>query len=289
MIPGKRPDWLKVRHRGGLDFTEVEELLDRLNLHTVCEEAACPNKGECFNRRTATFMILGRVCTRACTFCNVTGGKPDIVDPAEPGNISEAVKELRLKHVVITSVTRDDLPDGGASHFSDVIRSIRDNSGEVVIEVLIPDFQGSEESLKLVANAGPDIINHNVETIPSLYPEVRPQAHYKRSLELLSRVKSYSNSIYTKSGIMLGLGETEPSVIEVFRDLLEAGCDFLTVGQYMPPSKKHHPVIEWIRPEQFEYLRKTALSLGFKYVSSAPLVRSSYLADDAIKSIRRNN
>ena len=209
------------------------------------------------------------------------------VDSDEPANIAEAVKELELKHVVITSVTRDDLPDGGAAHFADVIRTIKQAYSEVIIEVLIPDFQGDEEALNLVIDEKPDIINHNVETIPLLYSEVRPQADYEQSLTLLKRVKSVNPAIYTKSGIMLGLGEDESRVIEVFRDLRSVGCDFLTVGQYMSPSESHHPVVEWIRPEQFDRYREIAMEIGFLHASCAPLVRSSYLADEAIKSIRR--
>ena len=288
MKTNKRPEWLKVRYKAGYDFTEVENLLENLNLHTVCEEAACPNKGECFNRKTATFMILGRVCTRSCTFCNVSDGAPDEIAPHEPDNIAEAVSQLKLKHVVITSVTRDDMPDGGASHFADVINAIHSRQSDAVIEVLIPDFMGEKKSLLTVIEAAPDIINHNVETIPSLYPEVRPQADYRQSLELLERVKQENNKIYTKSGIMLGLGETENAVLDVFRDLRNAGCDFLTVGQYMSPSQKHHPVVEWIHPDRFEHLRMEALSMGFLHASSAPLVRSSYLADEAIRTVRQD-
>ncbi len=286
MNMSKRPEWLKVRYKAGYDFTNVENLLERLNLHTVCEEAACPNKGECFNRKTATFMILGRICSRACTFCNVAGGIPEKIDPLEPAHIAEAVRELKLKHVVITSVTRDDLPDGGAGHFAEVIRTIKSEYSDTVIEVLIPDFQGDEEALMTVIQAGPNIINHNVETIPSLYPEVRPQADYRQSLELLARVKRINSSIYTKSGMMLGLGETENQIIEVLKDLRKVGCDFLTVGQYLSPSAQHHPVVEWIHPDIFSKIHDTAVELGFLHASCAPLVRSSYLADEALESIR---
>ena len=285
MNMNKRPDWLKVRYKAGYDFTRVENLLERLNLHTVCEEAACPNKGECFNRKTATFMILGRICTRSCTFCNVAGGIPEKIDPLEPAHIAEAVKELKLKHVVITSVTRDDLSDGGSGHFADVITTIKSEYSDTVIEVLIPDFQGDEKALRTVIQAGPDIINHNVETVPSLYPEVRPQADYRQSLELLSRVKKINSSIYTKSGMMLGLGETEEQMLGVLRDLRSAGCDFLTVGQYLSPSDLHHPVVEWIHPDIFDKIHDSAMELGFLHASCAPLVRSSYLADEALEAI----
>ncbi len=281
-----RPEWLKVRYRAGADFSFVENLLESLNLNTVCEEAACPNKGECFNRKTATFMILGKVCTRNCTFCNVSGGTPEDVLSSEPENIAQAVKELKLKHVVITSVTRDDLPDGGSDHFANVITAIKKAYSDVIIEVLIPDFQGVTDDLKKVIYAGPHIINHNIETVPRLYDEVRPMADYRQSLELLEKVKTFSDKIYTKSGLMTGLGEKTDEVIEVFSDLRKAGCDFLTVGQYLSPSDKHHPIIEYTTPEQFDMYAEKAMKLGFLHVSSAPLVRSSYLADEAMKNIK---
>ena len=286
MNNAKRPDWLKVRYKAGYDFTRVENILKELELNTVCEEAACPNRGECFNRKTATFMILGRICTRSCTFCNVAGGPPEEIDRLEPDHIAEAVSRLQLKHVVITSVTRDDLTDGGASHFSDVIGAIKQKHPSTVIEVLIPDFQGDEKALETVIKAGPHIINHNVETIPSLYDEVRPQADYTQSLQLLERVKHKSGSIYTKSGMMLGLGETREQVLQVFSDLRAVGCDFLTVGQYMSPSDRHHPVVEWVKPVEFDKLHEDAISMGFLHASCAPLVRSSYLADEALESIK---
>ncbi|MBI9103168.1 MAG: lipoyl synthase [Spirochaetales bacterium] len=282
----KRPDWLKVRYRPGQDFKEVEEILTALHLHTVCEEAACPNKGECFNRKTATFMILGRVCTRNCRFCNVSDGSPDLVDPEEPAHIAEAVKRLGLRHVVITSVTRDDLEDGGAGHFAAVITAIRRASEKVVIEVLIPDFQGDSDALDTVIEASPDIINHNVETAPRLYPTVRPQADYEQSLELLRRVKERAPGIYTKSGFMLGLGEEVPEIHQVMADLRKVDCNFLTIGQYLAPSGEHHPVISYITPEQFDDYGEEGKRQGFLHVSSSPLVRSSYLADEAIKSLR---
>lgn len=279
----RKPDWLRIKAHSGKSREEVEEMLSRLSLHTVCEEANCPNMSECFSRRTATFMILGNFCTRNCTFCNVQKNKPQAVDPEEPIRVAQAVKELNLRHVVITSVTRDDLPDGGAGHFAEVIGSIKELDKNVVVEVLIPDFQGSLEALSKVAEAKPEIINHNVETVPHLYPEVRPMAVYARSLELLRNIKALDGDIFSKSGIMVGLGEKEPEVLEVFRDLREAGCDFLTVGQYLAPSKKHHPVVEYIHPDVFQRYKEQALNLGFKYVASAPLVRSSYLADKALE------
>ncbi|HHU64022.1 MAG TPA: lipoyl synthase [Clostridiales bacterium] len=279
----KRPEWIKVRLKGEHQLREVKEMLSRLSLHTVCEEANCPNIGECFGRRTATFMILGRVCTRNCTFCNVTKGNAQPVDPNEPRHVAEAVKELQLRHVVITSVTRDDLPDGGAAHFAEVIKSIKALDEKVVVEVLIPDFKSSQDALKLVVDAKPEIINHNVETVPRLYPTVRPMAVYQRSLSLLKNVKTMDDSILTKSGIMLGLGEREEEVIDVLKDLRKVGCDIMTIGQYLAPSKKHHPVVEYIRPEVFDRYKDICLELGFKYVASSPLVRSSYHADQALK------
>lgn len=277
----RKPDWLKVKSYRGDSREEVLQILNRLTLHTVCEEANCPNLGECFSRKTATFMILGKFCTRNCTFCNVQKNKPTPVDPDEPVHVAQAVKELNLRHVVITSVTRDDLPDGGAGHFAKVIDEIKRLDSKVVVEVLIPDFQGDRAALAIVAEAGPEIINHNVETVPRLYPEVRPMAIYKRSLELLTNVKELDSTLLTKSGIMVGLGEREDEVTELFKDLREVGCDLLTVGQYLAPSKSHHPVIEYVHPDVFEKYRETALKMGFRYVASAPLVRSSYLADKA--------
>lgn len=279
----RKPEWLKITYRGGPNREETEKLLSSLSLHTVCEEANCPNLMECFNRKTATFMILGCTCTRNCTFCDVQKGRPQTVDPEEPLHVAQAVKDLNLRHVVITSVTRDDLPDGGAGHFAEVINSIRDlNSDKIKIEVLIPDFQGSIEALNIVTDAKPAIINHNVETVPRLYPEVRPMANYRRSLELLANIKKLDGSIYSKSGIMVGLGEEEDEVIQVMKDLRVVDCDFLTIGQYLAPSKKHHRVVEYIHPDVFERYKAKGVELGFKYVASAPLVRSSYMADKAL-------
>jgi lipoic acid synthetase len=277
-----RPDWLRVRISAGQHKNEVVELLSRLALHTVCEEANCPNLSECFGRKTATFIILGKVCTRNCTFCNVSKGRVEPVDPAEPLHLARAVRELGLKHVVVTSVTRDDLSDGGAGHFARVIAAVRELSPEVVIEVLIPDFQGDAAALEQVAAMVPAIINHNMETVPRLYPEVRPLADYSRSLALIRRVKGFNREIYTKSGIMIGLGETPAEVARVLEDLREDGCDFLTIGQYLAPSKYHHPVVEYVHPDQFAEYRKIALKLGFAYVASGPLVRSSYMAEAAL-------
>lgn len=288
-LPARKPEWLRAKINSSPESMQVIRMLRTLSLHTVCEEANCPNRGECFRKRTATFMILGNHCTRNCTFCTVTKELPCAVDPCEPQHVAAAVKELKLRHVVITSVTRDDLPDGGAQHFADVIRSIKAEFpvDAPVIEVLIPDFQGSKAALFTVIDAAPDIINHNVETVPRLYQEVRPLAGYERSLELLARVKQAAPEIYTKSGIMVGLGETHEEVLHTLRDLREAGCDILTIGQYLAPSKAHHPVVAYITPEEFARYKQEAEEMGFLLVASAPLVRSSYMAEEAFKHIRR--
>jgi lipoyl synthase len=273
----RKPEWLRISLSRARGLTQVKNMLRKHSLNTVCEAAACPNMMECFNRKTATFLILGKVCTRNCRFCNVEGGKPEPVDPHEPEHVAQAVQEMGLRHAVITSVTRDDLPDGGASHFAGVIERL--SSLDVNIEVLIPDFQGDARALGLVVRAGPTIINHNVETVPGLYPLVRPGAEYARSLNLLARVKSMDPGIHTKSGIMLGLGETETQVLEVLGDLRLSGCDMLTMGQYLAPSAGHFPVAEYVHPDFFEKMRIKALDMGFKHVVSGPLVRSSYHAD----------
>lgn len=275
----QKPEWLRVRFRGGQNFEEVEEILKRFSLNTVCTEACCPNRMECYNRRTATFMILGRICTRNCTFCSVTKGQVQPLDPKEPFHVAQAVKKLNLKHVVITSVTRDDLPDGGAGQFAKVIKKIKELDNEVVVEVLIPDFSGNISALSKVVEAKPEIINHNVETVPRLYPSVRPMALYQRSLDLLKNVKAINNQIFTKSGIMVGLGEQKEEVIEVLKDLRSVKCDFLTIGQYLSPSKEHHPIIEYVHPYIFKKYKEIAIEMGFQHVASSPLVRSSYHAD----------
>jgi len=279
----RKPEWLRIDLNKGRSLDYVKEILQRFSLNTVCEEANCPNRMECFSKKTATFMILGSQCTRNCRFCNVTHAEPQVVDPDEPQNVAKAALELGLKHVVITSVTRDDLPDGGAKHFSKVIKAIKALKSDMVVEVLIPDLRGSFEALETVVKAKPEILNHNVETVPRLYSEVRPSALYERSLELLKRVKSIDSSVLTKSGIMVGLGEKEEEVIEVFKDLRLAGCDFLTVGQYLAPSAKHYPVVEYISPDVFKMYKEKALSLGFSFVASAPLVRSSYNAAEMLE------
>jgi len=261
-------------------------LLQRYGLNTVCEGALCPNQGECFGQGTATFLILGRTCTRNCTFCAIPSEEhPPAPDPGEAERIAQAAVELGLKHVVITSVTRDDLGDGGASNFAQTVEALKKNNPQIIVEVLVPDFLGSLAALEIVVNSGPEIINHNLETIPRLYPEVRPQADYRRSIGLLKRVKEINSQKITKSGLMLGLGEEQEEVLQVMRDLREVSCDLLTLGQYLQPSGRHHPVIRYIPPEEFEELRKEGEEMGFKGVFSAPFVRSSFHAAEIFEKI----
>jgi len=276
------PEWLKRPAPDPAALVRMKRLVDGLQLHTVCESANCPNQGECFSQGTATFMILGDICTRNCTFCAVESGRPKPLDASEPEHLVEAVKRLGLKHVVITSVTRDDLDDGGAAQFAECIEAIRDYDPSVTVEVLIPDFQGSLPALKIVLDSSPTVLNHNVETVPRLYLEVRPQADYERSIELLGRVKVEEPAILTKSGLMVGLGETHQEVIEVMQDLREADCDFLTIGQYLQPSRQHHQVIRFIPPAEFDEYRRTGEEMGFRSVASAPFVRSSFHAAEML-------
>jgi len=283
----RKPEWLKVRLHNTKELNYVKKTLQSLKLHTVCEEANCPNRVECYSSRTATFMILGNTCTRHCKFCNVGDGHPTPVDTDEPKRVAEAVEKLNLEYAVITSVTRDDLADGGASHFKTVIEEIRTLTPKVKIEVLIPDFQGNEDALNLIIEAKPDVINHNVETIERLYENIRPEAAYEQSLELITRVKKASSKIMTKSGIMLGLGEDEIEVRKVIEDLRNAGCDILTVGQYLPPSKDHAPLVEYITPEQFKVYEDFATSLGYHGVASGPRVRSSYNAGHVYEGMEK--
>ncbi len=278
----KKPDWLRIKLESGKKFNSVNAMVKELNLNTVCLEANCPNRMECYNRKTATFMILGRNCTRNCTFCNVTRTKPDPVDPLEPKHVAEGVKRLGLKHAVITSVTRDDLEDQGAGQFIQVVEEIRKLTPEVTIELLIPDLQGKKDLLDKVFASNPDVLNHNIETVPSLYDTVRPMASYQRSLDVIKQCKDNYPHIKTKSGMMLGLGEKEDQVIEVMKDLLAFGCDILTIGQYLQPSKAHIDLVEYITPDQFDKYKEIGLALGFQSVASAPLVRSSYHADELL-------
>ena len=273
-----KPPWLKRRIPAGADHERVRNLVERSRLHTVCQEARCPNIWECFSSQTATFLILGSVCTRNCGFCAITAGSPAPPDPSEPDNVAEAASKMKLKYVVITSVTRDDLPDGGSGVFAETIKAVRGKIPAAVIEVLIPDFQGCPDALKKVVDAYPDVLNHNLETVPRLYRIVRPQAVYQRSLKLLKRVHTWEPALQTKSGLMLGLGETEKEVEQTLYDLLEAGCKMLTLGQYLKPTKAHLPVERYIPPDEFNEWKDTALKMGFRQVASGPFVRSSYHA-----------
>ncbi len=277
----RKPEWLKIA-KGAPSCGHVNEILIKHHLNTVCEEAGCPNRGECYKSGTATFMLLGKNCSRNCRFCKVTKDAPEQVDPNEPLNVAKAVAEMQISHAVITSVTRDDLADGGALHFAKTIQAIRELSPSTTIEVLIPDFLGNEQALSVVALAKPEIINHNVETVPELYPDVRPMAIFQRSLELLERVKKMDESIITKSGLMVGLGETAAQVEELLKALRSANCDIVTIGQYLQPSKEHLQLVEYIRPDQFKAYEELAYKLGFKYVASGPLVRSSYHAGEGL-------
>ena len=278
----RRPPWLKVRLKTGPNYLELKSMMRKMSLNTVCEEANCPNIFECWQNRTATFMILGDVCTRACRFCAVTSGKPTWNDPLEPERIARAVQKMNLSHVVITSVARDDMPDGGASAFAQVIAKTRERNPETRIEVLIPDFAGSESSLDTVLAAGPDILNHNIETVARLQKTVRSRATYERSLLLLERAKTKSPDKLTKSGMMLGVGEQVEEVIRTMQDLHDVGCDVLTIGQYLRPSESHLPISRYYTPEEFDELKQQGLSMGFRHVESGPLVRSSYHAHEQV-------
>jgi lipoyl synthase len=282
-----KPEWLKVRAPGSPGYLRLKELMRGLNLHTVCEEAQCPNIGECWHHGTATFMILGDVCTRACAYCAVAHGRPDPLDPLEPTRVASAIHTLDLNYVVITSVDRDDLPDGGASVFAATIRETRARLPECRIEVLIPDFQGEEAPLRAVLDAGPDILNHNTETVPRLYKMARSGGRYARTLELLDRSRRYAPGIPTKTGVMVGLGEEQDELVAVFRDLRDAGCGILTIGQYLRPSLDHAPIVRYYHPDEFADLKRIALDLGFVHVESGPLVRSSYHAHETADAYAR--
>lgn len=281
-----KPDWLRVKAPTSQAYHETAEVMRGLKLSTVCEEAACPNIGECWAKKHATFMILGSVCTRACTFCNVKTGRPDQLDPHEPERVAEAVGRLGLAHVVITSVDRDDLEDGGAAHFMRVIEQIRRQAPGVTIEILTPDFLRKPGAIEQVAAAGPDVFNHNLETVPRLYPSVRPGARYFQSLHLLKRVKECDPKLFTKSGLMVGLGETRDELYQVMDDLRAADVDFITLGQYLQPTPKHHAVERYVSPEEFEQYAQMARGKGFLMVSASPLTRSSYHAGDDFERLR---
>ncbi|HWO73269.1 MAG TPA: lipoyl synthase [Dehalococcoidia bacterium] len=282
--PLPKPSWLKVRFAGGGRYAAMKELIVRHGLHTVCEEADCPNVSECFNAGEATFMILGDVCTRSCGFCSVTSGRPAGVDYLEPLRLARAVELLGLDYAVITSVNRDDLPDGGASIWAACIRAIRRRVPGCRVEVLTPDFEGNWDALRTVVEARPTVYNHNVETVPRLYRSVRPKARYERSLELLRRVKEMDPAMTTKSGIMVGLGETAAEVLQVMADLREQGCDLLTVGQYLQPDAKHLPVARYWHPDEYAELKRAGEAMGFRHVEAGPFVRSSYHAGEQAKA-----
>ncbi len=279
-VERRLPEWLKVRMPGGPNYLELRALLRNNQLHTVCEEAHCPNIGSCWERRTATFMVLGDICTRACAYCAVTTGRPHGVDLQEPARLAETVEKLGLRYAVITSVDRDDLPDGGAFVFAQCIRQVRKRIPSCKVEVLIPDFCGSWEALATVMEARPDTLNHNIETVRRVFRHVRPKGNYDLSLELLRRAKEIDPNAITKSGMMVGLGETWDEIIETMRDLRAVDCDLLTIGQYLRPSDKHVPLAKWYTPQEFDDLRREGEALGFKHVASGPLVRSSYHADE---------
>jgi len=282
MSSSSKPDWVRAKAPLGPTYARLKELMKQYSLHTVCEEAHCPNVGECWGGGTATFMIMGELCTRACRFCNVKNGKPNgVLDAEEPVNVARAVKDLGLKYVVLTSVDRDDLPDGGAAHFAQTVASIRSLASDVCIEALIPDFGGDLAELETVVQAGPDVIGHNVETTEPLTPKVRdPRASYRQSLKVLECAKQFNRQVFTKSSLMLGLGEREEDVLQTFHDLRAVGTDFLTLGQYLRPSPRNLPVVEYVAPERFSHYQKVAEELGFLYVASGPLVRSSYRAGE---------
>lgn len=282
----RKPAWIRVKAPVSREYQATRRIVRDNNLHTVCEEAACPNIGECWEKRHATMMIMGGICTRACAFCNVATGKPGALDPFEPTNVARAVADLGLEHVVVTSVDRDDLEDGGAEHFAQTIRAIREATPGTTIEVLTPDFLRKEGALEVVVEARPDVFNHNLETVPRLYPEVRPGARYFHSLRLLDRVKEVDPAMFTKSGLMVGLGEARDEVLQVMDDQRSAGVDFLTIGQYLQPTPKHHVIDRFVTPVEFKQYETQALGKGFLLVSATPLTRSSYHAGEDFARLR---
>jgi len=282
----RKPPWIRVKAPTSPEYQATRRLMRELKLNTVCEEAACPNIGECWKEKHATVMILGAVCTRACTFCNVATGRPDQLDPHEPQRVGEAVAALGLNHIVVTSVDRDDLDDGGAGHFAQTIAAIRAAAPQTTIEVLVPDFLRKDGAIEIVVAAKPDVLNHNLETVPRLYAEVRPGARYFHSLRLLDHAKRLDPTLFTKSGLMVGLGEARTEVLQVMDDLREAGVDFPTIGQYLQPTPKHHPVAGFVTPDEFEGYRRLALGKGFLMVSASPLTRSSYHAGEDFAQLK---
>ena len=279
--PIKKPDWIRIKLHTSTKFQDVKRKLRKSSLHTVCEEATCPNIGECFSKGTATFMILGDLCTRRCPFCDVAHGRPNGVDEAEPGRLARTIKDMDLKYVVITSVDRDDLRDGGAAHFADCIKAIRSVSPSIKVEVLTPDFRGRlDKAINLLSSQLPDVMNHNLETVPRLYKQARPGADYQHSLDLLFNFKKINPQVITKSGVMVGLGESDSEIEEVMHDLKRHQVDMVTIGQYLQPTKGHLPVHRYVHPDQFRRFEEIGLAIGFKHVASGPLVRSSYHADE---------
>ena len=283
-LPARKPSWLKVRAPGGENYSRLRHLMRDLDLHTVCEEAHCPNVGECWEHGTATFMILGDVCTRNCAYCAVAHGRPPKYDTAEPSRVAEAIGRMQLQHAVITSVDRDDLPDFGAFIFAETIRQIRARLPECSIEVLVPDFQGNESAIRTVLDARPEIYNHNTETVPRLYKKCRPGGRYERVMEIFRFAKRYAPAIPTKTGLILGMGETVDEVLAVLRDLRAVDVDIVTLGQYLRPSDKHHPLDRYYAPEEFRALRDAGMAMGFRHVESGPLVRSSYHAWEQVQA-----
>lgn len=279
-----KPDWLKIRLHNGEGYAEVAKIVDRYKLHTICSSGKCPNKAECWSRRTATFMILGDICTRGCRFCATQTGRPLPIDCNEPYGVARSIELMGLRHAVITSVTRDDLPDGGAEHWASVIRAVREVNPQTTVEVLIPDLWGREELIDTVLEAKPDIVGHNIETVERLTPHVRSGASYRTSLATLGCIAR--RGAVAKSGLMVGLGESESEVMQTLHDLADAGCRIVTLGQYLRPSRNHWEVAEYVTPEKFERYREMALEMGFDYVASAPMVRSSYLAEEALSSLK---
>lgn len=279
-----KPDWLKVKFPAGENYRRIDRYHRQQGLNSVCRSAACPNQGECWNKGTATFMILGKNCTRTCTFCNIGNHPAAAPDPREPRNVARAIAELGLKHAVITSVTRDDLPDGGAGQFAALVDEIKKTSPDCTIELLIPDLQGNEQALATILEKSPHILGHNLETVPRLYPRVRPEADYQGSLDVLARTRTLAPTIITKSGLMLGMGEDHAEVIETLQDLREHGCRIVTLGQYLAPTRQHHPVVRYVAPEEFNLLADYGRHLGFDHVEAGPLVRSSYHAEEQFKT-----
>jgi lipoic acid synthetase len=284
----RKPDWLRVRAPGLGEYHNTAKLVKSLGLHTVCEEASCPNIGECWSKKHATMMILGDTCTRACAFCNVATGKPNPIDIDEPKKVAEAVAQMGLSHIVVTSVDRDDLEDGGALHFANTIKEIRNAAPNTTIEVLTPDFLRKKNAVEIVIDAKPDVFNHNIETVPRLYLSIRPGARYYHSIRLLEQVKERDPSIFTKSGLMVGLGEDKSEVLQVMDDMVVAGVDFLTIGQYLQPTRKHAPIDRFVTPDEFKALEVSAYSKGFHMVSSSPLTRSSHHAGEDFEILRKN-